>query len=254
MNRVKTFFFVCCILIFLTSCSKDNSKQIELTISAASSLKEALQEIEDVYEKGSSTDIHFNFASSGTLSKQIQQGAPVDVFLSANLESFEELVEQGLVLENEKRKLLKNDLVLIASSSSSIQSIEDLRKADKIAIGTPETVPAGDYAKETLVNLEIWDLLQDKLIFAKDVRQVLSYVETGNVTAGIVYQTDAKSTDNVRVVERFEDSLHSPIVYPVGVLKTANHQEEAIQFYDFLLKKSAIDIFEKHGFYLADEE
>ncbi|HZH58445.1 MAG TPA: molybdate ABC transporter substrate-binding protein [Metabacillus sp.] len=254
MNKVKTFFLVCCFLIVLTSCSEDNSKQIELTISAASSLKEALQEIEIVYEEESSTNIHFNFASSGTLSKQIQQGAPVDVFLSANLENFEELVEESLILENEKKKLLKNDLVLIASSSSSVQSIEDLLKADKIAIGTPETVPAGEYAQETLMNLDLWDLLQDKLIFAKDVRQVLSYVETGNVTAGIVYQTDANSTDNVKVVERFEDSLHSPIVYPVGVLKTAKHQEEAIQFYEFLQKKSAIDIFEKHGFYLADEE
>lgn len=240
--------------MFLTSCSQDDSQQIELTVSAASSLKVALQEIEAVYEEGSSINIHFNFASSGTLSKQIQQGAPVDLFLSANLENFEELVEQSLILENEKKKLLKNDLVLIASSSSSVQSIEDLANADKIAIGTPETVPAGEYAKETLMNLGLWDILQDKLILARDVRQVLSYVETGNVTAGIVYQTDAKSTNDVKVVERFEGSLHSPIVYPVGVLKTSKNQEEAIQFYEFLQKKSAIDIFEKHGFYIADEE
>ncbi len=243
-----------CLMVLLTSCFQDDNQNAELTISAASSLKDALVEIEGLYEEHTSTDIHFNFASSGTLSKQIQQGAPVDVFLSANLENFDELVKQNLILEEENKELLKNELVLITPTSSTIQSIEDLTKAEKIAIGTPETVPAGEYAKEALISLDLWDKVKEKIIFAKDVRQVLSYVETGNVSTGIVYQTDAVVTSEVMVVERFDASLHSPIVYPVGVLKASKNKEEAKHFYRFLQKKNVIDVFDKYGFHLVDKE
>lgn len=212
-------------------------------------------EVERIFEEqNDEVDISFNFASSGTLSKQIEQGAPVDLFLSANLGNFNDLIEKNLISEDQAEHLLKNELVFIAPLDSSTTSIKQITQADKIAIGIPETVPAGEYAKEALISLGLWDVVQKKLILAKDVRQVLSYVETRNVEGGIVYKTDSETSDQIIEVSSFDSSLYSPIIYPMGIIESSKHKEEVTLFYKFLKKEKAKEVFEHHGFNVVNEE
>lgn len=255
MDKLKVFAIFILLLIVLSGCSISQKKiTTELVVSAAISLKEAMEEVEHLYEKTNHIDIQLNLASSGTLSKQIEQGAPVDVFLSANKEEFDKLVENKKIRENSVVHLLKNKLVIISSSSSDIVSFDESMKSDSFAIGLPETVPAGLYAKEALINLGKWDSVEGEIIYAKDVRQVLSYVETGNVQAGIVYKTDVLITDRVNKIFTFDDSLHSAIIYPVGVTESTREIEAANDFSEFLQSEEALNVFEKHGFDLMNEE
>ncbi|OAS86614.1 molybdate ABC transporter substrate-binding protein [Metabacillus litoralis] len=250
--KIKSYLlcFVC--FLFTLGCSSTEKPKVELTISAAASLKDALEEIEKQYEQQNEVNLLLNLAASGTLGKQIEQGAPVDVFLSADEETFTNLVNKHLIHEDEAINFLKNELVLIAPKGSKLTSIEDVKTVDKIALGIPETVPAGRYAKEALINLEIWKQIENSVIFAKDVRQVLSYVETGNVSAGVVYKTDAYISDKIKRISTIDSSLHTPIVYPIGVMQTSKHKNEAIDFYHFLQDENAMSIFEKFGFTVID--
>ncbi|MBS4162258.1 molybdate ABC transporter substrate-binding protein, partial [Klebsiella pneumoniae] len=145
--------------------------------------------------------VKFNFGSSGALQQQIEQGAPADLFFSAAEDKFDRLVEKGLISKIDSVKLLENTLVLIVpkGKAQQVSGFEDLTKSgvEKLAIGTPESVPAGKYAKETLTNLHLWSKVQSKIVYGKDVRQVLSYIETGNADAGVVYRTDALTSDQV---------------------------------------------------------
>jgi molybdate transport system substrate-binding protein len=252
--KIKSYFlcFVC--FLFTLGCSPASTEEpkVELTISAAASLKDALEEIEKQYEQKNEVNLLLNFAASGTLGTQIEQGAPVDVFLSADEETFTNLVNKDLIHKDEAINFLKNELVLIAPNGSTLTSIEDVKTVDKLAIGIPETVPAGRYAKEALLKLELWKHIENNVIFAKDVRQVLSYVETGNVSAGVVYKTDAYISDKIKRISTIDSSLHTPIVYPIGVIHTSKHKNEAIDFYHFLQNENAISIFEKFGFNVVD--
>lgn len=255
MDKLKVFTFLI-LLSLLSGCSPSHNEttKTELTVSAAVSLKDAMEEVVLLFEETNNIDIQLNLASSGTLSKQIEQGAPVDVFLSANNEEFAKLVKNKKIRENSVVPLLKNKLVVISSSSSDIDSFAEAMKSDTFAIGLPETVPAGLYAKEALINLGKWESIAGSIIYAKDVRQVLSYVETGNVQAGIVYKTDAFITDKVNNIFTFDDSLHSPIIYPVGVTESTKEIDAAIEFSDFLQTEEALGVFEKHGFDMMNEE
>lgn len=227
---------------------------VELMISAASSLMGVLEEVKSVFElnKDRTVKVIVNYASSGTLQKQIEQGAPVDIFLSASNEQMGRLVDTGLVEQDGVVHLLSNEIVLIVpvNTTVSVKGFEELRKEEitRIAIGIPETVPAGTYAKETLISLGIWDQVQDKLVLAKDVRQVLTYVETGNVGAGIVYHSDAIAARNVKAVAQAEPHEHSPIIYPAAVITNSKHRKEAEEFLDFLRSEEASTIFLKYGF------
>ena len=149
---------------------------------------------------------------------QISNGAPVDLFLSADKEKFNRLVEEGIISKTEGTDLLGNKLVLIVpkEKQSSLSSFQDLTKEeiDTISLGTPETVPAGKYAKKLLEKIHIWKKINSKVVFAKDVRQVLSYVETGNIDAGIVYKTDAMISDKVKIVATAESEIHTPSFIP----------------------------------------
>jgi molybdate transport system substrate-binding protein len=226
--------------------------KIELTISAAASLQDALTEIESKYEeKNTNIDLSFNFGSSGALKQQIEQGAPVDLFFSAAEDKFDELVDAGEIDTKKGVDLVGNELVLIMPSDSQkkIEGFSDLViGADKLSLGTPESVPAGEYGKQTLENLNLWDSLSSKIVYAKDVRQVLSYVETGNVDAGIVYKTDALISDKVRIVAAADEKTHDPIIYPVGVIKDTKYPEEATKFFEYLQGKESIEVLEKYGF------
>lgn len=250
--------FITSLIIFLLTCTacsdtKNEENRIELTISAAASMQNALTELQSNYEQEhSNVKLLFNYGASGALQQQIKQGAPVDVFFSASEEKFNEVLEKDLIEKQNSIDLVSNELVLIQNKQSNhkISGFAGLSdsKIKRIAIGTPESVPAGKYAKETLESQNLWPQLEEKLVFAKDVRQVLTYVESGNVDAGIVYKTDAISSKKIEVVSKADPKSHSPIIYPLGIVKNSKQKEEAINFYNFLLGDQAKKVFEKYGF------
>ena len=235
-------------------CACVGSAKTTLTISAAASLKDALAETEAAY-KQSHANVAFsnNFGSSGTLATQIDQGAPADVFLSAAAKPMDELEAKGLIVSGTRRNLLRNSLVLIAPLDSRLRDFQSLADGSirSIAVGDPASVPAGQYGRQTLIALHLLDKLNSKLVFAKDVRQVLTYVETGNADAGLVYATDTQASGKVRVVATAPDSSHDPIVYPAAVVKGTHSEEAARKFVEYLGSPAARAIFVKHGFTIA---
>lgn len=253
-------FILSFLLLFSAACTsgekkeKTNAKEekaVELTISAAASLQDAFKEIEKQYkQKEPNIKLSFNFGSSGALQQQIEQGAPADLFFSAAEDKFQTLVKKGFINEKEGKNLLGNELVLVVPKESSIKTFQELKeeKVKKLAIGTPESVPAGKYAKASLTHENLWNDLQNKIVFTKDVRQVLTYVETGNVDAGIVYKTDALISDKVKIANAAPTNSHEPIHYPAGVIKESKHKKEATSFYEYLQSKEAQSIFKKYGF------
>ena len=227
----------------------------ELTVSAAISLKDALDEISHLYTaEHPGTDVHFNLGGSGTLQRQIEQGAPVDIFISASPKEMDSLESQGLLLPDTRKDLVRNSVVLIVpAGSTGVSGFQDLTKAavKTVAVGEPQTVPAGKYAQEVLTHLGIYDQLKPKLVLAKDVRQVLTYVETGNADAGIVYATDAKISKKVTVVASAPAGSHSPVVYPGAVIKDSKNVAGAKAFLKFLGGEEAQAVFQKYGFTAA---
>ncbi|WP_413167081.1 molybdate ABC transporter substrate-binding protein [Capilliphycus salinus ALCB114379] len=231
--------------------------QTEMIVSAAASLTDVMKAIQPVYQQqNSSVKLTYNFASSGSLQQQIEQGAPVDVFISAAPRQMNELEQKGLLLSGTRKDLLNNGIVLVVPKrgNSSVKTFQDLTNGQvgKVAIGEPESVPAGRYAKEVLTSMNMYDKLQQKLVFAKDVRQVLTYVEGGNVDAGMVYTTDAKISDQVSIVATAPAGSHSPIIYPVAVIKDSKNPEAAKGFISFLSSNTAKSVFERYGFGLAN--
>ncbi|MEH7549435.1 molybdate ABC transporter substrate-binding protein [Neobacillus vireti] len=259
------FFSMMLLLLVISGCStneqtkttevqkKQAAKQekVELTVSAAASLQDALNDIKADFEKEhTNITLNFNFGASGALQQQISQGAPVDLFFSAAEDKFQKLVQNGLIEKKNGTDLVGNDLVLVVpkGSNKGIKTFEDLTKADKLALGTPESVPAGQYGKETLDKLNVWKAIEGKIVYAKDVRQVLTYVETNNVDAGIVYKTDALTSQKVEIVATAKENTHDPIIYPVGVIKNSTHLKEAQLFYNYLQNDKTMKTLEKYGF------
>jgi len=232
---------------------KTNDAKIELLVSAAASLKDSLEKIEPQFRsQHPNISLVFNYGPSGTLQKQIEEGAPADLFLSAGMKQMDALIEKQLI--DQSTIWLKNDLVVVspADNPHTLSSLSDLTSSSiiKIAVGQPESVPAGQYTQDTLTQSKLWEKLQEKLVFAKDVRQVLHYVETGNVDAGFVYRTDALVSKKVVIVHEVDASLHKPIIYPAGTIKNSAHAEEAAAFYQYLQTEEAQQIFKQYGFSL----
>jgi molybdate transport system substrate-binding protein len=227
-------------LVIFPGCARHDS----LTVSVAASLQDAMADAVRAY---SASRVELNYGGSGALAQQIAGGAPVDVFLSAAPKPMDDLAALGLLLEGTRRDLLRNDIVLIGPA---VRSFEDLASpAVKIvALGDPESVPAGDYGRQVLTALRLWDRVQPKLVLAKDVRQVLGYVATGNADAGIVYATDARTAPNVRVAATAPPETHTPVVYPIAVIKTTRAPDAARAFAAYLAGPTARRIFEAYGF------
>lgn len=204
-------------------------------------------------QTGKKIDFVNNFGSSGSLAAQIDQGAPADVFLSAASKAMDELQQKGLIAVGTRRNLLKNTLVLIAPADSKLRDFHGLtdNSVRVIALGDPASVPAGQYGRQTLLALKLLDKLNTKLVFAKDVRQVLTYVETGNADAGLVYATDAGSSARVRVVAVAPERTHDPIIYPVAAIAGRPAEQAACEFVNYLSAPSAQAIFVRHGFTIA---
>jgi len=175
----------------------------------------------------------------------------VDVFISASPAQMDALATKGLIAAETRKNLLKNTVVLITPRDrTKITSFQELTNPDVkvIAIGEPQTVPAGTYAQQVLTHFGIYDKLKPKFVFAKDVRQVLTYVDTGNADAGIVYATDARISDRVSIVATAPEDSHSPVIYPVAVVAGSKDQAAAKQLEDYLLGAKGASIFKKYGF------
>jgi len=256
MKKWNLFYIFMLFMLMVSGCSTNDQanepeEEVELTVSAAASLQEALNEITENFTKDHpNVKINYNFGASGALQQQISQGAPVDLFFSAAEDKFDQLVEEGLIEKENGVDLVGNEIVLVVPKEATlgIKSFEDLTKAERLSIGTPESVPAGKYAKETLDKLNIWTSVEENMVFAKDVRQVLTYVETNNVDAGIVYKTDALISEKVEIVATADEASHAPIIYPLGVIKNSSHPKEAQEFYEYLQSPSSMTTLEKYGF------
>lgn len=224
----------------------------QLLVSAAASLTDALKELAPLYEQSRNVKVRYNFASSGALQQQIENGAPVDVFISAADKQMDTLQQKNLLNANTRRNLLSNRLVLVVPANAAkgitdLKSLTDVR-VRRIAIGDPRSVPAGQYAEAALTKAGVWNQLKSKYVLASNVRQVLQFVEAGNADAGLVYLTDARTTNKVRIVQTIPANLHSLIVYPIAVLKNSRNQTASRNFVQFLFSNPAKQVFTKYGF------
>jgi len=228
---------------------------VELYVAAAASLTDVIAEIAEEYKiVAPHVTIIPTFASSGALQTQIEEGAPADVFLSAAQKQMDALADAGLIIDDTRSNLLVNKVVLIvpADSDADIASFEDVAtdKVTMVAIGD-ETVPVGQYTQEIYTFLGTWDAIQAKANLGADVRAVLTWVESGDVDCGIVYATDAASTEGVKVICEAPEGSHKPVIYPGAVVAATENQAEAEAFLEFLTGDVAVAAFEKAGFAMA---
>jgi molybdate transport system substrate-binding protein len=246
MKKFTLVSLLCCCML-LTACQEQKT---EITISAASSLTDVLEDVAIRYEeKHPNIDVLINTGGSGALGQQLKQGAPVDVFISASSDVFERLVKEEIIDSKESVELFTNEIVLIEHVDQlEEEHATDLSEYRNIAIGTPETVPAGKYAKQSLQAKGQYEQVKDRFVYAKDVRQVLHYVETKNVDAGIVYLTDAMQSTKVKVNQHIELSGYEPIIYPAGVIKATEHRKQALDFLAFLQQEEIQAIYKEYGF------
>ena len=224
-----------------------------LTLSVAASLQDTITEIEAAYKRDQAVEFRNNFGASGTLAREIEQGAPVDAFISAGSKPMDQLQSEGMLRESSRVDLLRNSLVLIAPTGSNLKGFDGLidKQVRTLALGDPASVPAGLYGRQTLEALHLFDKLQSRIVLGKDVRQVLTYVETGNADAGLVYATDAGTSHRIQVVAVAPENAHDPIVYPIAEIKTTQSESTVRDFLAFLSSPAARAIFERHGFRMA---
>ncbi|UYK81728.1 molybdate ABC transporter substrate-binding protein [Xanthomonas sacchari] len=258
MTRPLRRLLCLCTLIVATAIAPV-SAQTPLTVFAAASLKESLDEAASAYQRASGTPVQVSYAASSTLARQVEQGAPADVFVSADQEWMDYLQQRKLIDPALRRDLLGNTLVLVAPAASKAQV--DLRKPGallaalgaqgRLAVGQTASVPAGKYARAALQALGQWDSVQPRLAESESVRSALMLVARGEAPLGIVYGSDAQAEPKVRVVATFPADSHAPIVYPVAPLRASAQGKAAVEFVRWLGTPPAQAIFRRHGFSLA---
>jgi molybdate transport system substrate-binding protein len=259
--RTKALAGLLLVLLVMTGCTNKIStitaKPLELTVCAGVGLTDAVKDINSLYmQENKNITILANFAAAGTLQEQIEQGAPADIFFSPGISQMDVLQESGLIISETRQDLLNNKIVLVVpiNSTLDITGFMDLLKEDvvHVSIGDPEFVPAGTYGIQALDAYGITEQLQPKLILCNDVRQVLTYVESGNVEAGIVYASDAVITDNVKIVAEAPEEVNRKIAFVIAVIKSSKNVEAAKAYIVFLSSDKASAIFEKYGFSMAN--
>lgn len=236
----------------------DNVVKEELLIAAAASLEYSFEEeLIPMFEKENpGITVKGTYDSSGKLQTQIEEGIPADLFVSAATKQMDALAEQSLVEKDSVVDLLENEIVLITAADSKLELKEfsDITAADIIAIGDPESVPVGQYARESLTNLGIWEEVAARASFGTNVTEVLNWVAEGSADAGIVYATDAATTDQVRVAAKApEDSLAEAAIYPAGMIAASKHKTSAEKFLKFLQTDEAAAVFEEYGFQVIEK-
>ncbi|MGD1900212.1 MAG: molybdate ABC transporter substrate-binding protein [Phormidesmis sp.] len=226
---------------------------ITLTVSAAASLQDALEAIAPQFSEAyPNIAVDYNFASSGSLQQQIEQGAPADIFFSAGTQQMDTLEEKALIASESRQDVITNRLVLISpiTDQQEIANLAQLKTASisRFAVGEFRSVPAGRYAQQVFEQLGLLALLEDKFVFGNNVRNVLAAVESGNAELGMVYATDAALSEQVKVLVTVPESTHSPIVYPAAVLNNTANAKAAQTWIDFLTTESAQSTFEAFSF------
>lgn len=264
MKKPISLIIICLMLMMLGASGCESNSALKpvipatsgdqvLLVAAASSLTDVLSEIKSQYAVvHPDVELVFTFASSGSLQTQIEEGSPVDVFISASQKQIDVLDTKNLILTGSIKNILTNELVLIipGNHKTMIDHFSDLTSSDifKVACGDPASVPAGLYAQQVFESLGISEDLSEKLILATDVRQVLAWVETGDVDAGLVYASDAMSSNDVRVVCNAPADSHRPIVYPAAIIRSSIHLDAARDWMDFLSSETAVATFTRFGF------
>ncbi|MEB7583967.1 molybdate ABC transporter substrate-binding protein [Serratia rubidaea] len=227
----------------------------KITVFAAASLTNALQEIATQYQQGKDVQVVSSFASSSTLARQIEQGAPADLFISADQQWMDYAIDKQQMVKDSRYTLLDNDLVLIAAKDSKLDKVaitpqtdwQQLLNGERLAVGDPDHVPAGIYAKEALQNLKAWPQLEPRLARANNVRSAMALVERQETPLGIVYGSDALASDKVKVVGVFPADSHKPVEYPMAIVKDHNSPTVSA-FYTYLKSPQAAAVFKRYGF------
>ena len=253
-RRVKFLTAVGLVLVFtvFSGCTTDKQKPIELSVFAAISLSDALAEIGSAFTTENGVKVYYNFAASTTLQRQLEKGAPADVFISASPRQVNALETNGLLEAESRRNLLTNQLVVVSDEDTeiSVETLADLAAPEisRIAIGHPSIVPAGAYAKEALTHFGLWETVHPKLIFGADVRATLAYVSSGNVDIAIVYKTDTTVSHYIKVLCQVPPEAYTQIIYPAVIMKNSPQKQLAHKFITYLQSADKSEIFEKHGF------
>ncbi len=256
---MKKFFAAMMLLcLLMTGCGgsggeKKSAEPTELHVAAAASLTDAMKELATIYEaENPGVKLVFNFGSSGALQQAIENGGETDLFFSAAQKQMDALEKSGNLADGTRKNLLRNEVVLIVPKvdAKDIKIFEDMTKAEiqHVALGEPKGVPVGQYSEEILTKLGILDAVKSKAVYGSDVRQVLSWVETGDADCGIVYATDAAVSDKVNVVAIAPADTHKPVIYPAAVIKDTKNFDAAKKFLDFVSSDAAKKVFEKYGF------
>lgn len=244
-------------LFFGFGCGKNslgaNPNSVTIRVSAASSLTEALRDASSTFMKDHpGVKIELNFAASGVLQKQIEEGAPVDIFVSASPKEADSLTQEGLVDPKSRVNIASNNLVLIVPLASQVKEWGDLERAlvKKIAISNPATVPSGRYAQQTLEHKNLWQSVNPKLVFGENVRQTLQYVMSGDVDAGVVFSSDALiAKGKVKSVAQSINGVdHKVIVYPMVEVKSSHYKPEDKEYIDFMTGSIGQRILAQFGF------
>ena len=228
----------------------------DVTVFAASSLTDALANVGHAYERASGEDVHFSFASSSTLARQIAEGAPADIYVSADQRWMDYVQKRDRIQTGSRIDLLANQLVLIAPRASRIDHVDLQPGVDlsallgpgRLAVGNPMHVPAGIYAKQALTALHAWKAVENHLARSANVRAALALVALGASPLGIVYRTDAIASDKVKIVGTFPADSHKPVIYPAALTVHAGKHKAARDFFRFLQSPTASTIFKRHGF------
>lgn len=247
----KRFYSFC--LVWILALAGMGSALADVTVFAAASLTNALTDIGKAFESQHGARVKFSFAASGALAKQIEAGAPADVFASADTKWMDHLYEKGKIDGDSRVDLLGNTLVLVAPTGKKFPVTMakgfDFAAAfsGKLCTGVVDSVPVGIYAKEAMTHLGWWEHIRYRIVGTEDVRSALNLVERGECGAGIVYETDAKQSKKVEIVAKFPAETHAKIVYPFAMVKQSGDAEK---FMDFLKEKPAAEIFQKYGFIL----
>jgi molybdate transport system substrate-binding protein len=255
MPRILLGLGLLCLTISasLPAAEAQQSQQPQILVFAAASLTDAIQDISAVYEKTAHVKVKSSFDSSSVLARQIEAGAPADVFFSADTAWMDYLQSRDLIQPTSRKNVLGNRLVLIAPAQSQIQlkiaphfPLAAALGNGHLATGDPDSVPVGRYARSALTTLGVWDEIAPRLARAENVRVALFYVARGEAPLGIVYASDALADKRVRVVDTFPADTHEPIVYPTALTKSAKSQ--AAGFVAYLTSPQGHDIFVKYGF------
>lgn len=254
-KKLAVLLVLCLAMVLVAGCGgQQNEEQApaEIYVFAASSLTDCLNEIITLYENEYDYQVVPVYEGSGTLKKQIAEGADCDIFISANQKHMDELEQEGAVNTETRKDLLSNSLTLIASAEKAevITDVQSLLDDDisLVAIGEPNDVPAGQYAEELFANMGIKDDIQPKLVYAKNVRAVLEYVDGGDADAGFVYRTDALLMENGVIIGDAPAAYYTAVNYPAAIMTNAPQPKAAADFYAFLESDAAKAVFEKYGF------